>query len=135
MKFKTLNMQKDKILGASACSLLKTFWIFLHANVYVCLFPFLYTKLCPLKWKFSHSSQVLKMVKKIYRAGNTFLIIWTVLLHTLSISIWKLSKINKKSHFLICRLYFDKKKVWKSTSLALITLVLKWIKDMEFILS
>ena len=49
MNFKTLNMQKDKILGASACSLLKTFWIFLHANVYVCLFPFLYTKLCPLK--------------------------------------------------------------------------------------
>ena len=49
MKFKTLNMQKDKILGASACSLLKTFWIFLHANVYVCLFSFLYTKLCPLK--------------------------------------------------------------------------------------
>ena len=72
MKFKTLNMQKDKILGASACSLLKTFWIFLHANVYVCLFPFLYTKLCPLKWKFSHSSQVLKIVKISDRAGNTF---------------------------------------------------------------
>ena len=42
-------MQKDKILGASACSLLKTFWIFLHANVYVCLFPFLYTKIMSLK--------------------------------------------------------------------------------------
>ena len=56
-------------------------------------------------------AKFLKWSKKNYRAGNTFLIIWTVLLHTLSISIWKLSKINKKSHFFICRLYFDKKKV------------------------
>ena len=57
------------------------------------------------------------MVKKNYRAGNTFLIIWTVLLHTLSISTWKLRKIKKDPIFsfvgyILTKKKFEKVLVW-----------------------
>ena len=124
MKFKTLNIQENKILGASACSLWKIFLIFFTCKCICTSIFILYTKLCPLKMEIRHSSQILKVVKNFDRTGNTFLVIWTVLLHTVLFFPWKLSEIKNIAIISIVG-YHLTKNVWRSTSLALITLVLK----------
>ena len=70
MKFKTLNIQDDKILGANACSLWKNI-LFFYMKMYMYVyFHFYLQKYVPLKKKFRHGSQIKKVVKNFDGAGK-----------------------------------------------------------------